>query len=195
MNDKIQRILNQIRQMEQELLLEIEKKEREFFYEIKKKKVLFEAKAKARHRTLVKHIPRYLREASLMNMLSAPVIWSCVIPAALLDFFISIYQRVCFPIYGIPRVPRKDFVVIDRHYLAYLNIIEKINCVYCAYFIGVLAYTQEIAARTEQYWCPVKHARRLRTMHSRYGKFMDYGDADAYREKIEEVRRDFDDLR
>ena len=41
----------------------------------------------------------------------------------------------------------------------------------------------EIAARTEQYFCPIKHAHRLAQTHSRYGKFLPYGDARAYREQ------------
>jgi len=59
----------------------------------------------------------------------------------------------------------------------------------------VIAYVQEIAGRTEQYWCPIKHALRLKTMHSRYRHFLDYGDAEQYRARVEEVRRAFDDLK
>jgi hypothetical protein len=78
--------------------------------------------------------------------------------------------------------------------LAYLNPIEKLNCLYCAYANGVFAYTTEIAARTEQYWCPIKHALRMKGVHSRYQHFFDYGDAEGYRRGIEQVRRDFADL-
>ena len=41
-------------------------------------------------------------------------------------------------------------MVIDRYALSYLNVIEKLNCVYCEYVNGLIAYVQEIAARTEQ---------------------------------------------
>jgi hypothetical protein len=54
---------------------------------------------------------------------------------------------------------------------------------------------QEIAGRTEQYLCPIKHALRLKAMHSRYPRFLDYGDAEEYRKRVEQVRRDFDDLK
>ena len=60
---------------------------------------------------------------------------------------------------------------------------------------GVLAYVQEIAGRTEQHWCPIKHAVSLKTRHSRYQHFLDYGDAEQYRKRLEEVRRDFADLK
>jgi hypothetical protein len=52
----------------------------------------------------------------------------------------------------------------------------------------------EIGARTEQYWCPIKHALRMKGVHSRYSHFIDYGDAESYRLHIEEDRRDFTDL-
>jgi hypothetical protein len=107
---------------------------------------------------------------------------------------VSIYHAVCFPVYRIPKVRRSDYIVIDRHALPYLNLIEKLNCVYCGYFNGLIAYVQEIAARTEQYWCPIKHARKVAALHSRYQHFLEYGDAQAYRDSIEKIRRDFADL-
>jgi hypothetical protein len=91
-------------------------------------------------------------------------------------------------------VKRQRYIVIDHQSLAYLNLIEKLNCLYCGYFNGLIAYVREVAARTEQYWCPVKHARRLAAMHSRYGKFLEYGDAEGYRRQLEEIRRDFKDV-
>jgi hypothetical protein len=53
---------------------------------------------------------------------------------------------------------------------------------------------QEIAARTEQFWCPIKHAKRIKTLHSRYQKFFSYGDAQKYRSQVDSVRHDFKDL-
>ncbi len=84
---------------------------------------------------------------------------------------------------------------MDRGRLRYLNSIEKLNCVYCEYVNGVIAYIQEIAGRTEQYWCPIKHAMRMKTMHSRYRYFFDYGDAEEYRHRLDEVRKAFEDLK
>ncbi len=194
MEDTIQIIVGKIKELEGELRNEIEKKEQEFYYHIQKKKVEFEEKVWKEHRKLVKRIHRYLIEARILSILSAPIIYSCLIPAVLMDAVISFFQFVCFPIYGIPKVQRSDYIVIDRQYLRYLNIIEKINCTYCGYFNGVVAYTREIAARTEQHWCPIKHARRMRDMHSRYRFFLDYGDAANYRKNIETIRRDFEDL-
>ena len=94
-----------------------------------------------------------------------------------MDIWISLYQWVCFRVYGVPRVRRQDYLIIDRHRLGYLNGIEKLNCVYCGYANGLFAYLREIAGRTEQYWCPIKHARKIRQPHSRYPRFLEYGDA------------------
>ncbi|MCH9740876.1 MAG: hypothetical protein K0U38_08570 [Epsilonproteobacteria bacterium] len=63
---------------------------------------------------------------------------------------------------------RSDYVVLDRYNLFYLDKVEKINCLYCEYFNGVIGYVREIAARTEQFWCPIKH--------SRYNRFFDFRD-------------------
>src|SRR5258708_15800477 len=118
------------------------------------------------------------------------MVYSLVVPIALLDLWVSAYQRVCFPIYGIDRVKRSAYVVIDRHHLAYLNGIEKANCVFCGYANGVLAYVREVAARTEQYWCPIRHAKRVRAPHVLYRNFVDFGDAEGYRRRLPVLRAD-----
>jgi hypothetical protein len=127
-------------------------------------------------------------------ILSSPIIYACVLPFLLLDASVAIFQLVCFPIYGIPRVRRKDYLVFDRGRLAYLNTIEKAGCIYCSYANGLLALITEIAARSEQYFCPIKHAHPLAQTHSRYGKFLPFGDARAYREQSDAVARAYNDL-
>ena len=60
---------------------------------------------------------------------------------------------------------------------------------------GILGYFTEIAARTEQHWCPIKHAGCVENAaHSRYKKFIDYGDAEKYRRQIETIRRSYEDI-
>jgi len=97
-----------------------------------------------------------------------PLICALVVPFLLLDLSVAIYQWVCFPIYGIPKVRRRDYIIFDQGRLAYLNAIEKVGCVFCSYANGLLAYIAEIAARTEQRFCPIKHARPAVQPHSRY---------------------------
>jgi hypothetical protein len=193
MNNRIQELTAQIKGLEKELREEIQRI-RIHTYEIRDRGVRFREEVLQRHRGQVERLFTYLRHARLKHVLTAPVIWLCIVPALLLDLVVSLYQAVCFPVYGIPRVRRGDYIVIDRHYLAYLNLIEKLNCLYCAYFNGLVAYVAEIAGRTEQYWCPIKHARQLKGLHSRYGKFLEFGDSDGYREQAPGLRRDFSDL-
>jgi hypothetical protein len=140
-------------------------------------------------RRLKQNIPAYLLESRPLNLLSAPIIYSVIIPIAILDAWISIYQWICFPLFGISRVRRREFIVIDRHKLPYLNGIEKFNCVYCGYANGVFAYVREITARTEQYWCPIQHRRIPRNTHARYRHFVRYNDAEAYRRRLPDLRR------
>lgn len=79
-------------------------------------------------------------------MLSSPLIYACLLPFLLLDASVAIYQLVCFPIYGIPKVRRKDYLVFDRGRLGYLNTIEKVGCIYCSYANGLLSLVTAIAA-------------------------------------------------
>ena len=193
--NKIHDIIEKIKILEKELAVEIQKKEADFFYKIHGTKVYFDAMVIREHRALMTRLHTYVLNASILTVLTAPVIWFCIVPGILLDLMATVYQFTCFPVYGIPKVRRRDYIVIDRHALEYLNAIEKLNCMYCGYFNGLIAYVQEIAARTEQYWCPIKHARRLGLIHSRYRKFVAYGDAVAYKRDIDNISKDFEDLK
>jgi len=104
------------------------------------------------------------------------------------DIGVTTYQAICFRLYGIALVQRSKYIVVDRHRLGYLNIIEKINCLYCEYVNGLIAYAREIGSRTEQFWCPIKHARKMVDTHERYTDFIDYGDAENYHEKAQKAR-------
>lgn len=141
------------------------------------------------HRRLKQGLIAYIREGGPFNLLTAPLIYSLIVPLAVLDAWATVYQWICFPIYRVDRVHRRKYFVIDRHALAYLNAIEKANCTFCSYANGVLAYVREVAARTEQYWCPIKHSRAVPAPHRRYRLFFDYGDAYRYRRELSHVRR------
>ncbi|VAW38920.1 hypothetical protein MNBD_DELTA03-389 [hydrothermal vent metagenome] len=194
MDENIEGLISRIKKLEQELRDKLADRQEAFLYRLDRGKVRFEEEVRQRHQKLIKRLHSYLAEASLLNILTIPLIWGCLPPALLMDFSVTLYQFICFPVYGIPRVRRRRYIVIDRQALGYLNVIEKINCLYCGYFNGLISYIGEITARTEQYWCPIKHARRLSSIHSRYKYFFDYGDGEEYRRKLEEVRRAFDDL-
>ena len=136
---------------------------------------------------------RFLLRSNLLDIITAPVIYIGWVPFLLMDLFVTVYQIICFLVYRIPKVKRSDYLVFDREDLPYLNLIEKFNCFYCSYGNGVAAYTREVASRTEQYWCPIKHARRIKAAHERYPRFFDHGDAEAFRQGLNRLRRQFDE--
>ena len=142
-----------------------------------------------RHRRVKQSIPDFLRHGSVRSLFTVPIVYSLFVPLLLLDLWITVYQAICFPIYGIARVRRRPYFVIDRHKLAYLNVIEKAHCMYCSYSVGLISYTLEVAARTEQYWCPIRHSAPLTQPHSHYSQFLDYGDADGYRHHLSAIRK------
>lgn len=190
MNDShIADLIEKIRRLETEVEAEVTRKRAGLRYGLERGKVIFEEEVARRHRELQKGLGRYLFDAHPLSILSAPVIYSLIVPVVLLDLWASLYQAVCFPVYGIPKVKRGDYLEFDRRYLPYLNLIERLNCAYCSYANGIIAYVREIASRTEQYWCPIKHARRLQGAHDRYRTFADYGDAEGYTTGLEAFRR------
>jgi hypothetical protein len=150
----------------------------------------FDHEMRAAQRRWRQSIPRFLSQSELPALVTAPVIYSLIVPIALLDAWVSLYHAICFRAYGIPLVRRSAYIVIDRQHLAYLNGIEKLNCVFCGYGNGVFAYVREVAGRTEQYWCPIRHAKRVRTPHAHYRQFVDYGDAEAYRKRLIPLRQE-----
>ncbi len=184
----IRQILDQISALEDELQKAVEEREDHFRYKIENKRVIFEQAVKATHQRVKLGVFRWFATVRPQNFLTMPVIYGMIVPLVLFDLCISFYQFSCFPIYGIARVHRANYIVMDHRHLAYLNIIEKIDCMYCSYATGMIAYAREITARTEQYFCPIKHARKILSSHSRYKRFLDYGDADNFHGKVEELR-------
>lgn len=186
--EEIAQLAGSIRALERQLELALAKRRIELNYKMQDGVAQFEHALIAKHRLLKARLWSYVFNARPALILTAPVIYSLIIPLILLDLFAALYQAVCFPVYGLRRVRRRDYLAFDRGQLAYLNAIEKINCEYCAYANGLIAYIREIASRTEEYWCPIKHARRVLGVHARYGSFVDYGDGDAYRHELERLR-------
>ncbi|MBV2184994.1 MAG: hypothetical protein KUL88_10685 [Rhizobium sp.] len=176
-------------EFEAELDRRIEIQRERFRYQLQQGKVRFEWDMRAWQRQYRTGLMRYVTRGHLAYLLTAPLIYGLIIPLVLLDLSVTIYQQVCFRVYGIERVKRSGHVVVDRHHLAYLNGLEKLNCIYCGYANGVIAYAREIAGRTERFWCPIKHASRAADPHPYFEKFLEYGDAEAYRAWVESYRR------
>lgn len=188
MNPRILHLLTQITALEDELRTALHEQETQVLYKINGKRIEFEAAIRQTHRRLKNGFFRWLVTNRSQNLITGPIIYVMIIPLAVLDLFVSFYQATCFPIYKIVKVRRSDYIVLDRQHLAYLNFIEKFHCTYCAYGSGLIAYVDEIVARTEQYFCPIKHARKILGTHARYSHFLDYGEAADYEAKLEEFR-------
>ncbi len=188
MTPQIAALTDKIRALENELDAELAKRRAELRNGLEHGRVAFEEELLRRHRELRRKLLPYIVGANPL-VIPAPVIYAGIVPFLLLDLFVSAYQAVCFPIYGIAKIARGDYLVFDRHHLAYLNALEKLNCAYCSYANGLIAFTREIAARTEQYWCPIKHARRVIGTHGRYPAFDDYGDGEGYPARLATLRK------
>jgi hypothetical protein len=195
MNPKISELLDRIQKMELEIELEMKRKRAELQADFEETRVRFEHEVLEQQRRFKTGVFAYLLTANLMSVLTAPVIYALFFPIVLLDLSITIYQHICFRAYGLPRVKRGDYFVFDRAHLAYLNLIEKINCAYCSYGNGVMAYGREVVARTEQYWCPIKHARKIMAAHPYYTGFVDFGDAQSYKTELENLRTELAKLK
>ena len=194
MRSAIAELVYKIRELEAELEADLAEKSREWHYRFEAKRIRFEREVQAHHRQLKESIPRFIRTGRLRNLLTAPIIYSMILPLAVLDLWFTVYQTLCFPVYESPRVRRSQYLIIDRHHLSYLNGVEKLNCVYCGYANGLLAYVREIAARTEHYWCPIKHATRVIAPHHPYRLFVDYGDARGYKQELPRLRSAYGDV-
>lgn len=190
MNDKLRQLLARMSELEDELADELHAQQSRMFFEIKGKRVEFDAAIRRQHVRLRSGLFHWMVTYRPQNLITGPVIYAMIVPLLLIDLCITCYQASCFPIYRIAKVRRGDYIVFDRQHLAYLNVIERFHCTYCAYGAGLLAYCSEIVARTEQYFCPIKHARKMLGNHARYARFLEYGDAQDYETKLEQYRVD-----
>jgi len=188
MNERINQILAQMAALEADLSSAVHEQESKVFFQIKGKRVEFERSAREAHRKLKTSFLRWLVTNRPQNLITGPLIYGMVVPLLLLDVCVTLYQWTCFPIYGITKVRRSDYLVFDRRHLGYLNFIEKFHCTYCEYGNGLMGYMAEILARTEQYFCPIKHAHKVLGTHTRYNRFLAYGEAESYEAKLEAYR-------
>jgi hypothetical protein len=188
MNDKIRELIEEIDAMKLKLAEEIDKQESHISYEIKNGYVTFEKEVLSKQRENMKNLLTWFREVPLLHLLTAPLIYAMVIPAIIFDVLLFVYQQIAFRIFKFEFIKRSDYMHFDHHYLGYLNAIEKFNCLYCSYFNGLMLYASAIAGRTELYFCPIKHAKKVIAQHKYYEEFLSYGDEEDYQKKLKELR-------
>lgn len=127
------------------------------------------------------------REKIIIHVLLIPFIWMVFIPLVILDIFIEIYHHISFPVYGFELVKRSQYIKIDRYKLQYLNLFQKLNCIYCGYANGLLHYSLTIAGKTEKYWCGIKHKADNNFVSPEHHKdFVEFGDQDAFEKKYKQ---------
>ena len=188
MTQRIEELAAEIVRLQGELDREIEKRREALGWSLKEGLIEFEHGITMESRRFRLGLAAFMSRSSIATVLTAPVIYSLIIPFALIDGWTSLYQAICFRAYRIPRVQRSRYLLFDRERLAYLNGIEALNCWFCGYCNGVIAFVREVAGRTEQYWCPIKHALKVTDPHQRYWQFLEYGDAEGYRSRLDELR-------
>ena len=132
-----------------------------------------------------KHKERHLR-----HWISVPFIWMMLIPMMIFDFFLEIYHRICFPLYGLTINNRSEYIRLDRQRLHYLNWYDKINCSYCGYANGLMTYGTKIAGDTEKYWCGIKHAPEKGFVEPAHHKaFLKYGDEKSFNKRYCKLKK------
>jgi hypothetical protein len=181
-------LMEKLRSVEAEIETELAKRREALRFRFENRRIVFEEEVLRVQRAIKVGLARYIRDANPLIALTAPVIYSLIIPIVLVDLWAMAYQAICFPAYKIPKVRRRDYLIFDRHHLAYLNTLEKINCAYCSYCNGAIAFIREVASRTEVFWCPIKHARRVLGPHPYYQGFADFGDAEGFQAKLMQMK-------
>ena len=191
MSDKIKEMIEEIEALKLKLGEEIAQHERDISYEIQNGYVKFEKEVLDQQKENMKNLLAYFRDIPLLHLFSSPLIYAMVIPAILFDITLFLYQQIIFRIYKFEFVKRSDYILFDRQYLGYLNPIEKLNCMFCSYFNGLMHYASKLASRTELYFCPIKHAKKIAYEHEYYDEFLVYGDEAEFQKKLEALRKRF----
>lgn len=177
---KIAQLQEALLGLEKELEQNLAAQQEKFNYSLLEKRVFFEASVQREHLQFKSGLGKFLRETRPLVFLTAPLIYAMIIPLVAVDVFFTVFQHICFRVYRLKLVPRRPYMVADRYQLGYLNLIQKFNCLYCSYGNGVIAYAREITARTEDFWCPIKNAGKVRTPHHKYYEFLEFGDAQGF---------------
>ena len=182
MKSKINKILEDINNKKQELIVEYEKAKEKYGFKIVWRKIIWNSWKETELKKSRKSAWDTIFSATVREIISFPFIWFMLIPTIILDICLFIYQNTAIRLYKIPLAKRSDYIVFDRKQLAYLNWIQKLDCIYCSYVNWLFQYAVEVAGRTEKYWCPIKHARKKSWTHDWEEHFADYWDVEGFKE-------------
>ena len=107
MSPYMDRIVERLRHAEDDLRRDVEAQQQRWHYTVHRRRVRFDHELRDAHRRLKLGIAAYIRHGSVFSLLTAPLIYSLLLPLALLDLWVTLYQWICLPIYGVARVSRK----------------------------------------------------------------------------------------
>ena len=128
---------------------------------------------------------RIVQRGHFRILIVMPVIYSMIVPLVLIDLTVSFYQWICFWAYGIPYVKRGKYIQHLHRGGHMVHPWDRLNCLYCSYANGVIAYVPAILVETEKYWCPIKYqARKNFTPPHPQGDFADPDDEKALRKIV-----------
>lgn len=100
-----------------------------------------------------------LKACSLVvRVIAGTAIWSMIFPIVLLHACLWFYEKIYFSAYEIPKIPFRDYLMLDRQKLSKLRLGQKFSCTFCAYTNAVAAWFKAISNRTEVYSCAIKHS-------------------------------------
>ena len=98
MNESIQRLLSEITRLEDELAAVINEQQEKLHYRIDGSKIRFEENLRRIHHELKTGVFAWLRKSEWRNVVTAPFIYSMIIPFVALDIFLTVYQGICLPL-------------------------------------------------------------------------------------------------
>ncbi|RKZ87995.1 MAG: hypothetical protein DRQ39_03210, partial [Gammaproteobacteria bacterium] len=104
MDVRIKQLIDQIKLLEDELTDELHQQEDQLLFQLKGKKVRFEQSIKQAHRKFKTDVWQWLFGLHPINLITAPIIYTMIVPLVVSDLFVSFYQAVCFPVYKITKV-------------------------------------------------------------------------------------------
>ena len=113
MSTYVERFVEHIQEAEHELALEAAAQQRRWHYRMHRGRVWFDHEAREAQRRLKQGILQFLWQGSFFNLVTAPAIYSLLVPRLVLDAWVTPYQWTCFPIYGVARVRRRRYGVFD----------------------------------------------------------------------------------
>ena len=121
MSSKLDALRAELAELQARLAAELASTDAALRYTLQRGRAIFDTETRAAHSAARERPRQFLSHTRLLHLVTAPVIYSMILPFALLDLFVTVYQAICFPVYHIEKVRRADHILIDRQFLAYLQ--------------------------------------------------------------------------